>query len=117
MTKSFNYNEVFGNHFCYRQKVNDNKNCHNYPISVKRTWATTYWHDHFHDYFLELAETNSKYLLGYLIDGADIKPQLDFWHQLVWEMVDNTPNEEEEASGVEGRRLRERGGPQGTTSL
>ena len=37
-------------------------------------------------------------------------PWLDFWRQLVWDMVENTLDEETEAGGVCGRRLRARRG-------
>ena len=50
------------------------------------------------------------YLWGYLINGADIEPQLDFWHKLVLDMADNTLDENEEASRVKGRRIISRTG-------
>ena len=37
-----------------------------------------------------------------------MEPQLDFWRQLGWEMVENTLDEEIEAGGVDGRNLRSR---------
>ena len=53
-TKQFNYHEVFGNHFSYRHKVDENKNRPHYPISVERTWATNYYPNWCHAYLLEL---------------------------------------------------------------
>ena len=50
-------------------------------------WATEYWPDRCHAYLLSLIEVNEKYLRGYLVDGVDVGPQLDFWRQLGWEMV------------------------------
>ena len=40
-------------------------------------------------------------------------PRLDFWHQLIWEMVENTIYEDTEAGGVYGRLLRARRGTMG----
>ena len=34
-----------------------------------------------------------------------MEPQFYFWHQLVWEMFENTFDEDKEAGGVDGRRL------------
>ena len=42
VTKKFNYNEVFGNHFNYIHQVDDNNNWRHSPISVEMTWATKY---------------------------------------------------------------------------
>ena len=108
VTKRFNCCDLFGNHFNYRHQVDDNNNwCHS-PISVERTWATKYWPDRCHAYFLELTEVNENYLWGYLIGGFDVDPQLYFRRQLGWEMVENTLDEETEAGGVGGRWLRSR---------
>ena len=41
------------------------------------------------------------YLRGYLVDWADVDPQLDSRHQLGWDVVENALDEEEEASRVE----------------
>ena len=87
VTKRFNYCEVFGNHFNYIHQVENKKNwCHS-PISVERTWATKYWPDRCHPKFLALTEVNANYLRRYLVNGVDVEPQLDFWRQLVWDMV------------------------------
>lgn len=61
-----------------------------------------------------LTEVNANYLRGYLVDGVDAEPQLDFRHWLGLEMAENVLDEEEEAYGAEGRKLRAR---RGTTSL
>ena len=113
MTKLLNYCEVFSNHFNYRHQVYDNKNWRHSHISVEITWDTKYWPDRYHVYFLVLAEFNANYLQGYLVDGVNVEPQLDFWCQLVWEMVENTTNEETEARYVDVRRLRARKGTLG----
>ena len=82
-TKLINYHEVFGNHFHYPHQVGNNNNNQNYPISVERTWATNYWPDLFHAYFLVLTEVNKNYFWGYLVEGANVNPELYFQHQLV----------------------------------
>ena len=46
-----------------------------------------------------------------------MEPQLDFCHQLVWEMVENTIDEQTEAEGVDGIRMRERRGTLGYHEL
>ena len=74
------------------------------------TWATKYWPDRCHAYFLALSEVNASYLRGYLVDGVDVEIQLDFWRQLGWEMVENTLDGETEAREVNGRWLRVRRG-------
>ena len=79
--------------------------CH---FLVERNWATKYWPDRFHAYFLALSEINTNYLQGYLVDGVDTEPRLDFWHQLGWYMVENVLDEETEAVGVNRRRPRAR---------
>ena len=50
---------------------------------------------------MELTEVNANYLRDYLVDGVDVGPDLDFWRQLGWEMVENTIYEETEAGGVD----------------
>ena len=64
MTKQFNYCEVFGNHFNYRNQVDNNNNQRHFPISVERTWAKNYWPDRCHAHFLALTEVNENYLRG-----------------------------------------------------
>ena len=64
VTKQFNYHEVFGNHLNYRHQVEDNNNRRHSPISVERTWATNYWPDRCHAYFLVFPEFNTNYLRG-----------------------------------------------------
>ena len=90
VTKQCNYCEVSGNHFNYRHQFDDNNNRLHCPIYLESYWATNYCPDRCHAYFLELTEVNLNYLRGYLFDGADIEPQLGFWLQLGWEMVNNT---------------------------
>ena len=99
VTKQFNYREVFGNHFNYRYQVDNNNNRHHYTISVERTWATKYWLNRCHAYFSALSEVNVNYLWGYLVNGVDVETQLDFRRQFLWEMVDNTLDEETESGG------------------
>ena len=48
VTKLLNYREVFGNHFNYRHKVDNNNNQRHSPISVERAYATRYWTDQCH---------------------------------------------------------------------
>ena len=83
----------------------ENKNRRHYPISVERTWATKCWPERCHAYFLALTEVNENYPWGCLVYRVDVEPQLDFWRQLGWDMVENTLDEETEAGGVDGRRL------------
>ena len=64
-----------------------------------------------------LTEVNVNYLQGYLVDRVDVEPQSDFRRQLGWEMVENTLDEETEAGGVDGRRLRARKGALGDHEL
>ena len=78
VTKRFKYHEVFGKYFCYRHQVDNSNNCHNSPISVDMNWSTKYWPEYCHAYFLALEEVNANYLRGYLVDGVDVDPQLDF---------------------------------------
>ena len=47
---------------------------------------------------------------GYLVNEVDVEPQLDFRHQLGWEMVDNTLDEDTEYGGADGRWLEKRRG-------
>ena len=54
---------------------------------------------------------------GYLVDAANVEPQLDFWRQFGWKMVENTLDAEEEVSGVEGIRPRARRGTSGDHEL
>ena len=44
-------------------------------------------------------------------------PNLDFWCQLVWEMSDNTLDEDTVSGGVDGRRMRARRGTLGYHEL
>ena len=66
---------------------------------------------------MEFTEVNANYLHGYLVYGVDVGPQLDFWRKLGWEMIENTLDEETEAGGVYGRRLRSRRGTLGDHEL
>ena len=93
VTKQLKYREVFRNEFNYRHQVDNNKNRQYLPISVERTWATKYWYERCHSYFLELIEVDPNYLWEYLVDRVDVEPQLDFRRQLGWEMVENTLDE------------------------
>ena len=43
--------------------------------------------------------------------------ELDFWCYLRWDMVDNTLDEDTEASGVDGRRMMSSGGTLGDLKL
>ena len=47
----------------------------------------------------------------------DVEPQLDFWRQLEWDMVDNTLDEETEAGGVDGIQPKSRRGALGDHEL
>ena len=64
-----------------------------------------------------LEEVNANYLRGHLVNGVDVEPQLDFKRQLGCEMVEKKLDEETEAGGVNGRRLRERRGYLGDHEL
>ena len=110
VTKQFNYHGVFRNYFNYRHQVDDNNNWRHSPISVERTWSKKYWPNWCYAYFLALTEISQNYLWGYLVDGVDVEPQLNFLHQLRWEMVENILYEQTESGGVDGRRLRSRRG-------
>ena len=110
VTKRFKYCEVFGNHFNYRHQVDDNNNRWHSPILVERTWATKYWPDRCHAYFLACTEFNTNYLWGYLVKRVDVEPQSDFWRQLGWEMAETPLDEETEAGCVDGRRMGSRWG-------
>ena len=92
-TKQFNYCEVLGNQFKFRHQVEDNKSWHHYLISVERTWATKYMPNRCHAYFLALTKVNTNDPKWYLVNRVDMKHQLDFWRHLVWEMVENKPDE------------------------
>ena len=46
-----------------------------------------------------------------------MEPQLDFWCQLVWEMVENTLDEDTDAGGVDGIWMRSRRGSLGDHEL
>ena len=43
----------------------------------------------------------------------DVEPQLDFWSQLEWYMIENKLDEDTEARRVDGRHLRARRGTLG----
>ena len=60
-----------------------------------------------------MAEVNANPIRGYLVDGIDADPQLDFWRQLAWKIVDKKLEEETEAGGADGRRLITRRGTLG----
>ena len=77
-------------------------------FSEEINWSTRYWPGRFHVYLLEITEVNANYLRGHLVDGAYVKPMLEFLRQLGFDMVGNNLDEKEEARGVQGRRLRER---------
>ena len=72
------------NNVNYRHHVDNNNTWRHYPISVESTWATKHWPGRCHAYFLALTEVNVNCLRGYLVDGVNVDPRLDFWHQLVW---------------------------------
>ena len=57
---------------------------------------------------LDIDRGQCKLPTGYLVDGVDVEPQLDFWHQLGWEIVENIHDEETEAGKVYEGRMRER---------
>ena len=40
---TFNYTEVFHNHFAYRHVVDDNNNIRMQPLSIEMTWMTKEW--------------------------------------------------------------------------
>jgi hypothetical protein len=40
---TFQYTEVFHNHYQYRHVVDDNNNNRMQPISIEETWKTSYW--------------------------------------------------------------------------
>ena len=84
VTKKLNYREVIRNHFNCRHQVDDNNNWCHYNISVEKTSAKKYYTGRWHAYLLALTEVNSNYLWGYLVNGVDVDPQLDFRCQLVW---------------------------------
>ena len=46
-----------------------------------------------------------------------MEPQLDFWSQLVWLMVDNTLDEDTEDGRVDGRWMRAKRGALGDHEL
>ena len=103
---------------CYvGHSVGENNNWSHCPISVDSNWATNYWIDQCHAYFLALTEVNANYLQGYLVDRADVDPQLDFRHQLGWEMVDKRLDEETESGGFDRRRKIARRGNLGDHEL
>ena len=115
VTKQFNYREVLGNQFRYSHQVDDNTNRRHSPyfcgeelgnniLALTVAMLTS----------SALTEVNANYLWGYLVDGVDAEPQLDFRHWLGLEMAENVLDEEEEAYGAEGRKLRAR---RVTTSL
>ena len=64
-----------------------------------------------------MTEVNTNYLRGYLVDGVDVEPQLDFRRQLGWYMVDNTLDEDTEAGGFDWRLMKSRRGTLGDHEL
>ena len=52
-----------------------------------------------------------------MVDVVYLDPQLDFWSQLVWLMVDNTLDEDTEDVGVDGRWMRAKRGALGDHDL
>ena len=47
-----------------------------------------------------MTEVNANHPRGYLVDGVDVEPQLYFRNQMVWEMVENTLDEDTEDGGL-----------------
>ena len=55
--------------------------------------------------------------MGYLVNGVDADPQLDFWHQLGWKMVDKKIGEDTDDGGVDGIKLIGRRGTLGDHAI
>ena len=84
---------------------------------MERTWEKQYWTERCRAPFLEITEANKNYLRGYLVNGARFNPQLDFWRHLGWDVGEFNLDEEEEAIGFKGIRLRVMRGTSGEHEL
>ena len=88
VTISFNYTEVFNNHFKYRHVVDDNNNNRMQPISIEQTWATKQWSHRPYAFLIGVTTVNAQ--RGYEnLGGHEQQPTLNFRRTLASQLIEN----------------------------
>lgn len=88
MKTSFQYPEVFANHFRYRHVVDDHNNRRHSPISLETTWATKRWENRVFAFLLAVTEVNCLLCHKYF-DKNDELSTLSYRKLLAKELIDN----------------------------
>ena len=57
-TVRFNYPEIVRDRYTYRHTVDDHNNRRKSPLSIEKTWATSYWPNRVFAFLLEVIEVN-----------------------------------------------------------
>ena len=88
MKTSFQYPEVFANHFRYRHIVDDHNNRRHSPISIETTWATKRWENRVFAFLLAVTEINCLLAKKYFDKDEEIST-LAFRKLLAKELINN----------------------------
>ena len=93
--KTFKYNVVVGNHFDYRDAVdNYNAKWNDYGtklgLSLEETWKTTKWACRVFAFILAISEVNASVKCFASYEGS----QLEFRKTLAYELIDNPYDKE-----------------------
>ena len=77
-------------HYKFRHQVDDKNNRPNFPISVERTYATTFWEDRNCAWNLATSEVNTNLAWGHFQQDGKVDATLDFWRKLADECLVNS---------------------------
>ena len=89
LARLFNYLHPFGLHLQYLHQVDNHNNRRHAPISIERTWATTFWPDRNFAWYLAVTEVNTALADGHFRKGGKLIPTLQFRRKLTHEMMEN----------------------------
>jgi hypothetical protein len=85
---TFQYTEVFHNHYQYRHVVDDNNNNRMQPISLEETWKTSYWPNRVFAFILGVTGVNTQRAYEHF-GGHPSQSNLEFRRELSWDMIWN----------------------------
>ena len=90
LARIFKYRQPFGLHFRYRHHVDDHNNRIHAPISIERTWATTFWPNRNFAWYLAVTEVNTALADGHFRKGGRLIPTFHFRRKIAHKMMENT---------------------------
>ena len=88
-TVRFKYPEIFWNHYTYQNDVDDHNNLRQSPISIEKTWVTSYYPNRFFVFLIGVIEVNILLALTNIY-GHELMETLEFQKKLSKELVNNT---------------------------